>query len=294
MKKNILFVPIILLLHCCKPDESPCVSVVEPTGKFIYNNLVNYRGSIPNEVRYFDLGDTFLCYSNNSGLGYMELTALDTNCIYLWICRGDTFRTKDIILKNLPPNQPIEVSLQVTAKDINNCLSMDKKVKKTMRTFIGKDLPSISSFGYFGKWKGIFSDNTSKEVIIEFKKGGGNSIVSFNKVVSINPRLCSPVEINLNTSIDTIFNIPNEDDYVLWCRDFSAFNSGDCGRKLRFAYCIESNWVKNICDYEPFYYPSFFIMQNNLSEITIVLNKEFPTNSGWQSKYFKTFKGIKI
>jgi hypothetical protein len=272
MKIQLFFILVIFLLGCVK-NISQCDVTKKPTGEFIYNSLYNeYNDNtyVPEEVKNFDMGDTILC---DAFIGKVYLHSKDTNCTYEWVINQDTIFSQDVVFF-IKPNEKIKVMLKVKSK--LECLSESDKIKITTREFIGIDAGTIFNKRYYGKWLGAFNDSINNQFVVEFKKGSGSKIVTFEEINSFSPLNCQTRTLNLQSELDSILNIPQKNDITYLTRkqgNESSLNQIRVvdKRELYFVAINNCRLTKNICSNTPFYVPSIYVLMKNLNEIQIVI-----------------------
>jgi hypothetical protein len=281
------------------PNYNPCKNIKEPTGKIL--RCVGKSELWSDSFAYFDLGDTFLI--TRSGGSYISVFCPDTGCTYEWTVGSETITDQGFFRQNIPANTPIEVTLKVTLKDPNNCIPADKRTKTTKRTFFGVENFEGKLYNYYGKWRGYYTDEPSKEVIVEFKTDKDNGQVNLYDRIPQSPfcRLFTA----MSGFVDTITNVPHLDDEVYIGRhtdytgnDFTNWNVGGEYRELNTAYIMSLIFTKKICSYNPIYQPSIQIYLPSEKKIIIdvqgvpaFVNKPYKANEIF---FKRTFIGSRI
>jgi hypothetical protein len=282
--KHILFLSSIFCLlfyGCCKedctddtnpdcPNYNPCKNLKEPTGKIL--RCLGKSELWSDSFAYFDLGDTFLI--TRSGGSYISVFCPDTGCTYEWTVGSETITDQGFFRQNIPANTPIEVTLKVTLKDPNNCIPADKRTKTTKRIFFGVENYDGKLYNYYGKWKGYYTDDPTKEVIVEFRTDNDNGDIALPNSIP-NPPYCR-LFTALTGYTDTIINVPYLDDELYLCRHpdymtnrFSNWLFGGEFRELNSLFNMASLYTKNICKYNPVIQPSIQIYLPNRNKIVI-------------------------
>jgi hypothetical protein len=287
---------------CCKdctddtnpqcPNYNPCKNFEEPTGRIL--NPIGFSSNWSDSFGMFDIGDTLL---GKNGLCAIYCIAEDTNCEYEWKIGSETLTTRSIKRYDVPLYTPIEVTLKVTKKDPNNCIPIDRRIKYSKRIFYGIEEVEGMTYRYYGKWKGYYTDEPNKEVVVEFKTAK-NKIYSpaFDRI---------PVLPYCRTNIycdgefkDTLTNVPYVDDAIYWDRNASSNYSARVNfygqeRQLNLAFILNSIYTKKTCEYNPYYQPSVYISMPNINKINI----EVWAMEGWNTTnvlWRRTFVGSRI
>ena len=282
------------------PNYNPCKNVKEPTG--IISRSMGHSDIWSDSFGDFDMGDTILF--TRSGGNYIAVRCLDTGCTYEWTIGSETITDQGFVRQNVPVNTPIEVTLKVTLKDPNNCIPLDKRTKTTKRTFFGIENYEGKIYNYYGRWKGYYTDEPTKEVIVEFKTDKDNGDISFYDRIPQTPycRLFTA----LTGFADTITNIPYENDELYISRhmdymtnSFSNVRNGGEFKELNLMYNLASIFTKKICTYSPYYHPSIqiYLPTKNKIQIEIQAINYLRTNNNYTSNdiFFKrTFIGSRI
>jgi hypothetical protein len=308
MKKLLLIFILINFYGCCKdctddtnpscPNYNPCKYIKEPSGKIL--RCVGKSDIWSDSFGDFDMGDTILF--TRSGGNYIAVRCPDTGCTYEWTIGSETIKEPYFVRQNVPANTPIEVTLKVTLKDPNNCIPIEKRTKITKRTFYGIENYEGKIYNYYGRWKGYYTDEPNKEVIVEFKTDKDNRDIDLPNSTPF-PPYCRI--FSLTGFVDTITNIPFIDDELYIDRhidymgnSFTSWNLGGDFKEINTMYLMSSLYTKNICKYSPQIQPSFQIYLPTKNQIIIEIqgapafnNKPYkPTDITFK----RTFKGTRI
>jgi hypothetical protein len=313
MKKIFIFILILGLFNsCCKEctddtnpscsNYNPCKNIKEPT--CIILRCVGKSEIWSDSFGLLDLGDTFLSNSSlNQGDIYMYCP--DTGCTYEWRIGSETITNQGFYRTGIPVNTPIEVTLKVTLKDPNNCIPIDKRTKNTKRTFYCIENYEGKIPNYYGRWKGYYTDEPSKEVIVEFKQDyTPNAFRKYSQRTDTNS--CRDFT-SMYGLIDTISNVPSKgDDFyfgrsLYYSSELSLIFRGSFGgefRELNVAYLLENAFTKNVCKYTPLYFPSvqIYLIEKNKLRIDV------QGITGWKTSIYnksdilfkRTFLGSRI
>lgn len=278
--RYIIFI-MLFLTGCCKPDctdpTNPecsnydrCYNIREPSGKILRS--IGRSEIWSDSFGDFDMGDTILF--TRSGGNNIAVYCPDTGCTYEWTIGSEKITEQGFFRQNVPANVPIEVTLKVTLKDPKNCISADKRVKITKRTFYGVQNFDGKIYNYYGRWKGYYTDNPSKEVIVEFKTDKDNGYIELSDRIPV-PPYCRD-KFGLSGYVDTITNVPAPDDELYIGRhedytsnDFTNLIIGGEYKEINCMYNLASTFTKKICSYNPIYQPSIQVYLPDKNKIQI-------------------------
>ncbi|MCE2964109.1 MAG: hypothetical protein ACK5UE_03650 [Chitinophagales bacterium] len=253
------------------PNYNPCKNVKEPTGKI--SRSMGHSDIWSDSFGDYDMGDTILF--TRSGGNYIAIRCLDTGCTYEWTIGSEKIYEQGFVRQNVPANTPIEVTLKVTLKDPINCIPIDKRTKTTKRTFFGIENYEGKIYNYYGRWKGYYTDEPTKEVIVEFKTDKVSTDVAILTDRIPQSPYCRK-DNWVGGFVDTITNIPYLDDetyigrhFDYTRRGFSNWILGGEYIELNLMYSMNHIFTKKICTYNPIYQPSIQIYLPSKDKIQI-------------------------
>lgn len=164
MKKQLLYIVIVLLIASCRKDiapENPCDGQQEVRAVFVIEELVNER--------WFE-GDSIACCNT------VRFRALQKADEYIWILGQDTFRTQEVYLSRFPFGW-LDAILIVKRKPNTSCFPYDNGMDTARREFLvweGNSYipplpPTLPPLPIEGVYYGYNTSNPSRYIYVTIK-----------------------------------------------------------------------------------------------------------------------------